>query len=85
MNRGEHNITDELTFTMAMFFTTPAELSPAAKKSWKLFKNSFVRSQQRSDSEIDYMRYGSSIAEYGGLTLLSGIAYRWTTDGHRSI
>ena len=50
--------------TMGMFFTTPAELSPAAKKSWKSFKILFVRSQQRSDSEIDYMRYGSSVAEY---------------------
>ena len=48
--------------TMGMFSTTPAELSPAAKKSWRSFEISFVRSQQRGDSEIDYMQYGSSVA-----------------------
>ena len=47
--------------TMGMFSTTPAESSLVAKKSWKLFKISFVRSQQRSDLEIDYMQYGLSV------------------------
>ena len=48
--------------TMDMFSTTPAELSLAAKKSWRLLKILFVRSRQRSDSEIDYMQYGLSVA-----------------------
>ena len=47
---------------MGMFSTTPADLSLAAKKSWRSFKISFVRSRQRSDSEIDYMQYGLLIA-----------------------
>ena len=42
-----------------MFSTTPAELSQVAKKSWWSFKNSFVRSRQNTDSETDYMQYGS--------------------------
>ena len=48
--------------TMGIFSTTPAELSPAAMKSWRSFKISFVRSRQRSYSEIDYMQYGLSVA-----------------------
>jgi hypothetical protein len=48
--------------TMGTFSTTPAELSPAAKKSWRSFEISFVKSQQRGDSEIDYTQYGSSAA-----------------------
>ena len=55
--------TNSLSQTMmGMFSTTPAELSPAGKKSWRSFKFSFVRSPQRSDSVIDYMQYGSSVA-----------------------
>ena len=55
--------TNSLSQTMmGIFSTTPAELSLAAKKSWKSFKISFVGSRQRSDSEIDYMQYGSSVA-----------------------
>ena len=74
---------------MGMFSTTPAESSLVAKKSWKLFKISFVRSQQRSDLEIDYMQYGLLIARVCVWlrlnTVLSGSAYQWTTDGHHSI
>ena len=75
--------------TMDMFSMTPAGLSPAAKKSWRSFKILFARGRQRSDSEIDYTQYGSSIARV--LTLLRlnivppGTAYQWITGGHRSI
>ena len=48
--------------TMGMFSTTPAELSAGARKSWRSFEISFVRSRQRSDLETDYMQYGSSVS-----------------------
>ena len=47
--------------TMGMFSMTPADLNPAAQKSWRLFKISFVRDQQINVSEIDYMQCGSSV------------------------
>ena len=57
------SLTNSLSQTMMdMFSMTPAGSSLAAKKSWRLLEILFVRSRQQSDSEIDYMQYGLSVA-----------------------
>ena len=74
----------------AIFSTTPADSRRVVKTSWTLFKDLSNGSRKRNDWKTDYMRSGlflceSTLVNSQGHGYFSGIAFRWTTSGHRLI